>query len=137
MVAGGKFNTASGRGSMIVGGEHNTASGDYSFASGQYASATNAGSFVWNDYSAGAFASTASNQFLIHANGGVGIGVNNPSVTLDIVDKIRIRGGNAAANRVLTSIDATGTAEWKDISAIASDDDWDKEPPVGTTEVCP
>jgi len=118
---------------MIAGGEYNGAVGDYSSAAGRRAKVltNHHGTFIWADHTNADFSSTGPDQFLIRATGGVGIGVNNPSVSLDIVDKIRIRGGNAAANRVLTSIDATGTAEWKD----ASDDDWDKEPSAGPTEV--
>ena len=136
-VSGGISNTAFGNYSTVPGGANNEASAYYSFAAGRRAKAlyNHDGTFVWADHTDANFSSTGPDQFLIRAAGGVGIGVNNPSVSLDIVDKIRIRGGNAAANRVLTSIDATGTAEWKDIGAVASDDDWDKEPSAGPTEV--
>ncbi|MEY2430162.1 MAG: hypothetical protein QOJ40_3047, partial [Verrucomicrobiota bacterium] len=78
-VAGGGNNTANGLGSTVPGGENNLASGSYSFAAGQQAQATNDGAFVWADAQGLAFGSTRSNQFLIRAQGGVGINMNNPN----------------------------------------------------------
>ena len=92
-VGGGSLNTASGGFAATVGGgQQNTASGDYAtvpggllntatnyaFAAGNRAKATNQGSFVWADSQNSDFASTANNQFLIRASGGVGINANNP-----------------------------------------------------------
>ena len=81
IVGGGAENTASGNYATVVGGEYNTAGGQYSFAGGQYAHANHDGSFVWNDDSnfTVPFASTAPNQFLVHAAGGVGINTNTTS----------------------------------------------------------
>ena len=91
-VAMGNYNTASGLTSVAM-GQHNTASGNYataigyntiasgpdSAALGTYANAANDGTFVWADDTAGYFTSTANNQFLIRATGGVGINTNNPA----------------------------------------------------------
>jgi hypothetical protein len=74
IVGGGQLNIASGVLSVVPGGDLNTAAGDYSFAAGFGAEAATTGSFVWADPSAQTFASTAVNQFLIRATGGVGIG---------------------------------------------------------------
>jgi hypothetical protein len=49
----------------------NVASGCYSFAAGNRACATNPGAFVWGDSTAAAIHSTASNQFIVRASGGV------------------------------------------------------------------
>ncbi len=82
-VGGGYGNLASGSYSTVPGGSENTALGDYSFAAGRRAIANHQGSFVWGDSTIADFASTANDQFLIRANGGVGIGTNAPGAQLD------------------------------------------------------
>ena len=77
-VAGGYNNIASGNEATVAGGSFNLASGADSFAAGFEARATNEGAFVWADSQSATFNSTASNQFLIRAAGGVGINMNNP-----------------------------------------------------------
>ena len=80
----GYNNTASGRYSTAM-GYNTTASGSGSMAAGSYARALNDGSFVWGDSQFGSyFSSTANDQFLIRAAGGVGINKNNPAVDLDV-----------------------------------------------------
>lgn len=78
-VAGGTSNTASGLDATVAGGAGNTASGSRSFAAGRGATALHAGTFVWGDDSAGntSIASTASNQFLVRAAGGVWLGTTS------------------------------------------------------------
>jgi hypothetical protein len=84
-VAGGRENLATGNYAIVVGGEHNTAQGECSFAAGEKAKANHDGSFVWADQSPlSDFASTADNQFLIRAYGGVGIGTNTPGEQLEV-----------------------------------------------------
>ena len=78
-VAGGYGNNASGFYSAIPGGSSNEALGENSFAAGEQAKALDEGCFVWSDRSGGAFPSTGPNQFLVRADGGVGINTNNPS----------------------------------------------------------
>ena len=78
-VAGGYNNIASGNEATVGGGSFNLASGADSFAAGFEARATNAGAFVWADSQNATFSSTATNQFLIRAAGGVGINMNNPN----------------------------------------------------------
>lgn len=88
IVSGGFANEASGTVSITAGGFDNKAAGDNSFAAGRRARATHEGAFVWSDATAIALAdsfnSTASNQFLIRATGGVGINKNNPATALDV-----------------------------------------------------
>jgi hypothetical protein len=84
VVGGGFHNEAIGEASTIPGGYNNEASGDYSFAAGFQAVAAHTGAFVWSDSSLGAFTSSGPDQFLIDANGGVGIGTNNPQAQLHI-----------------------------------------------------
>ncbi len=81
-IGGGKNNQAGGHGAAIPGGRDNIANGRFSLAAGQAAQAMHMNSFVWNDNSAGAFASTNNNQFLIHADGNTGIMTNSPNSTL-------------------------------------------------------
>ena len=85
-------NTASGNSSTVPGGQLNTAAGDYSFAAGRRAKANHDGAFVWADSTNADFASTAADQFLIRAAGGVGIGETNPSATLDVVGTTELNG---------------------------------------------
>ena len=88
-VGGGNINAARGSFSTVPGGFQNFADGQYSFAAGQRAWAEHGGSFVWSDstITSTTFKTTAPNQFLINATGGVGIGTNAP------LAKLEIRGG--------------------------------------------
>jgi hypothetical protein len=91
-VGGGRLNVASGLFSTVPGGNQNTAAGSASFAAGLNAKAIHNGSFVWNDSSGGSFASTAANQFLIRASGGVGIGTAAPAQALDVAGNVKANG---------------------------------------------
>ena len=102
-VGGGFQNTASGTNATVSGGELNTASGKFSFAAGQQAQALHDGAFVWADSQGGAFTSTANNQFLIRAGGGVGINTTSPQQALSVVGGMNIdqggqNSGNVSAN---------------------------------------
>jgi hypothetical protein len=70
-ISGGGANIASGPYATVPGGSSNTASGQYSFAAGQQAKALHDGTFVWADSTDADFSSTAANQFLVRAGGGV------------------------------------------------------------------
>ena len=70
-VGGGSANTASGSSATVPGGSQNTAAGKWSFAAGNRAKANNDGAFVWADSTNGDFASTAPDQFMVRASGGV------------------------------------------------------------------
>ena len=83
-VSGGRKNTAGGFAATVPGGQQNTAGGSYSFAAGIGANALHDGTFVWADNGTTSFGSTAINQFLIRAGGGVGINKNNPATALDV-----------------------------------------------------
>ena len=83
-VSGGYLNTASSYYATVSGGRLNTASGDYSFAAGLRAKANHNGTFVWADSQGIDHASTSSNQFLIRAEGGVGINNNSPQAPLHV-----------------------------------------------------
>jgi trimeric autotransporter adhesin len=71
-VGGGQNNTASSFYATVAGGYGNTAGGQSSFAAGQQANALHDGAFVWSDNS-NPTTSTAPNQFIVRASGGVTI----------------------------------------------------------------
>ena len=91
-VAGGSNNTASGNYATVGGGNYNTALGVYSFAAGQRAKANHQGAFVWADSVAADFTSTAANQFLFRASGGVGVGTNSPTNALSVAGNVDVTG---------------------------------------------
>jgi hypothetical protein len=99
-IAGGDLNTASGQYATVPGGVGNTAGGQFSFAAGHDAKALHDGAFVWSDSPGGTFGSTASNQFLIRAGGGVGIGTPNPQGSLHVY---------SANNPTVVRIQSAGT----------------------------
>ena len=78
VIAGGQDNRIEGDGfgGFIAAGTSNAVGGRGSFAGGNRAKATNSQSFVWADGTAADFGTTTSNQFLIRASAGVGIGTN-------------------------------------------------------------
>jgi hypothetical protein len=87
----------------------NHATGTESFAAGYNARANHDGTFVWNDRSVttdnDSLVSTAANQFLIRAAGGVGIGTNSPDNQLTVVGIVDITrkvgiGTNAPAGQL-------------------------------------
>jgi hypothetical protein len=86
VISGGHQNIISNGagGATIPGGVLNTVGAPYGFAAGQRAKANHVSSFVWADSQASDFASTAGNQFLVRALGGVGINKNNPATALDV-----------------------------------------------------
>ncbi len=79
-MGGGEYNISSGLYSTVPGGYYNSAASNYSFAAGYRAKANHPGSFVWADFQAADFSSTADNQFCIRAAGGVRL--NNPDTAL-------------------------------------------------------
>ncbi len=84
-VGGGLGNQATATYATVPGGLDNTAGGTNSFAAGQQAQALHQGAFVWADSQAATFASTAANQFLIRAEGYVGVNTNGPVAPLHVV----------------------------------------------------
>ena len=98
-VVGGEENEARARSSVVLGGFLNCAGGEFSAASGQRAivrsSDTTCGSssgdangdegtFVWADSQASNFVSTGPNQFLVRADGGVGINGTPATASLEM-----------------------------------------------------
>jgi hypothetical protein len=121
VIAGGYSNQANGAYSMVAGGYWNVADSTHSFAAGRRAKAVHEGAFVWADRTDTDFSSTASDQFLIRASGGVGIGTNAPDEQLHVVGNIKMVDGNQAADLVMTS-DANGVGSWAAITSEAGGD---------------
>jgi len=112
-IAGGSVNHV-GTAAMyaaIPGGYFNFAT-SYAFAAGNRAKANHTGAFVWADSTDADFASTGSNQFLIRASGGVGIGTGNPAAMLDVAGTVRLGTGGTTISRIQagTIVVGTGTA---------------------------
>ncbi len=112
-------NSASGDYAVIPGGRSNKATGRYSYAAGWKAKSNHTGTFVWAD-STGAsgtdFTSTAANQFLIRASGGVGIGTASPAQQLDVAGTAQMTGfklPTGASNGYLLTSDASGVGTWQ------------------------
>jgi len=114
-VGGGNQNTASGTYATIGGGFANTALGTYSVAAGQRAKANHDGTFVWADSTFADFASTATNQFLIRASGGVGIGTASPTNALSVAGSgdvsVKLTVGASAPNYT-NRLDVVGGDNW-------------------------
>jgi hypothetical protein len=103
-IGGGTNNFAGGYAATAPGGFSNSATGDFSFAAGQQAQALHQGAFVWADSQNSPFASTTSNQFLIRAQGGMGVNTNNPEgVALNVNGSIAASGSVTANGVLLTS----------------------------------
>ncbi len=90
-VGGGEANAATGDWSTVPGGRRNEARGIYAFAGGHRARALHTGTFVWNDSSIpeDSLVSTGDHQFLIRAEGGVGIGTSTPEQALSVAGMIQ------------------------------------------------
>ncbi|HAV62637.1 MAG TPA: hypothetical protein DCY13_09755, partial [Verrucomicrobiales bacterium] len=110
-IVGGSQNTNRAPYAMVAGGEKNEAAGSHSFAAGQQAKALHPGAWVWADRQDTPFASTADNQFLIRAGGGVGIGTNNPTAALEVAGGVKASEVEATGTVMATDIEAAGTVK--------------------------
>ncbi len=93
-VGGGYGNQATASYATVPGGYNNVAGGQYSFAAGNQAQALHQGAFVWADSQNASFSSTANDQFLIRAQGNVGINTTSPESELSVVRSVA--GGRGA-----------------------------------------
>lgn len=114
VVAGGLSNTANPYGT-IPGGVQNFAGGDYSFAAGRRAKAYYDGNFVWADSTDADFGATATDQFLVRASGGVGLGTNAPNNQLHVAESLDLSA--SPANHV-AQIQNTSTGSSGDVLAL-------------------
>jgi len=93
----------------IPGGRNNIASRDDSFAAGRQAEAKHDGAFVWADSTDASVTSTGSNQFLIEAGGGTGIGTTGPVTTAHVQDAVAESGDENLGRHVL-AVENTSTS---------------------------
>lgn len=121
-IAGGLGHVSLGFASTVGGGAGNCAGGDYSWSGGRRAKvragtaqasgscsnvpvATDArgdlGTFVWADSTDANFVSTGSNQFLVRASGGMGVGTNAPQTQLHVRTAVDAPGVAAEFNPAL------------------------------------
>jgi len=134
VVGGGAGNVASGYHATVGGGGRDTASYDYatvpggyacaargifSLAAGRRAKAAHSGSFVWGDATDADFASTANNQFLVRANGGVGINKNNPSAALDVNGAANISGNATVGGKFRSQNEAHEASNSNSVSTTS------------------
>lgn len=122
-IGGGADSSATGNYATVPGGQHNKAQGPYSFAVGQSAQALHQGTFVWSDSTASEpnfFSSTANDQFLINASGGVGIGFNAPANLLHVRGVGREGGGVPSAPEVVSHFEQPADTQHAAISVDAS-----------------
>jgi hypothetical protein len=114
----GFLSEASGYGSFSLGSDthatgnygvalgYSTTATNQSLAVGSYARALHRGSFVWGDKALIDFASTADDQFLIRADGGVAINTNNPNgAALHVVGTVvatEFRGDGSGLGNLVT-----------------------------------
>jgi len=106
-------------GSISLGGYNNTTMNEadmrvFGTIEGRKTNGTNASSsgyLAFKTNNAGVLAE----RMRVTNTGNVGIGVTDPSVNLDVGAQVRIRGGNPASGRVLTS-GADGTATWQPVA---------------------
>ena len=83
-IAGGYGNYCTGTNATVPGGFQNIASGQSSFAAGSNANAAHDGAFVWSDGNSGSpFSSVVSNEFAVHAQGGVRFVTGGAGMSLD------------------------------------------------------
>jgi hypothetical protein len=121
--AQGDFSVASGGGAVALGNDC-TASGIFSFALGSLAQSLHDGSFVWADFHQDDFESTAANQFLIRASGGVGIGTNAPSAHLRVT-------GDGGVSFPQAWLDQSNPADYNRLRFTIAGD-YDKRWDIGT-----
>jgi len=120
-IGGGSFNEVRAPGATVPGGFANEAAGTNSFAAGSQAVASNTGTFVWADMSTSTdFVSTANNQFIIRARGGVGINTNNPgSNALFVNGRAQVSGDLQVTGQIFGNL-STSNADLNSVSASNS-----------------
>lgn len=125
-IGGGYNNMVNGSYATVAGGYANSAAGAGSFAAGSQAHADHSGAFVWADGSAGTtFGSTAVNQFLIRAAGGVGIGLNNPAGALSVATgtgAVTVRNDGSVPGLLMTGGISPGTLRLRNALEIWPND---------------
>ena len=108
-TATGYRSTAAGRESIAAGSE-SQANGYATLAAGRRAMANHDGTFVWADHQFADFSSTAEDQFLVRAKGGVGIGTSAPGNPLAVEGAGTDLGGATGFQEVVARVKRNGTS---------------------------
>jgi len=111
-VIGGQDNQATAIHSTVLGGQKNAAREIGAIASGYNAKALHAGTFIWKDgtgVSTDSFVTTKINQFLIRADGGVGINENETFAPLHVTKNNIGVSADDVFNAVIVAEDADAT----------------------------
>ena len=120
-LGGGYQNTVQANApyATIPGGFGNSAA-NLAFAAGTQAKANHTGAFVWADSTFADFVSTANNQFLIRAGGGVGINKNNPATALDVSGTVTATGftGSGAGLTGLNAASLSGSVPSASLTSV-------------------
>ena len=108
VIAGGASNVVMphAQAAFIAGGQSNLAAASFSHAAGHRAKANHTGAFVWADSTDADFGSSANNQFLIRAAGGVGIGTTNPQAALDVAGTLHASGLAVESSTLVSNLNA-------------------------------
>ncbi|MEZ5024530.1 MAG: hypothetical protein R2728_14980 [Chitinophagales bacterium] len=115
----GNRTKANGSASTAMGFE-NIANGSSSLVIGRYNDTIVSRQVIAVDYTPlfiignGTGSNARSNAMVVRFDGRTGFGVNAPDARLDIDGQVKIRGGNPAAGKVLTS-DPSGLATWESL----------------------
>jgi len=141
-VSGGVFNEANGAASTVSGGSGNCAGGARSWAGGLRAkvrprtgasfpqtsacdSVPNSGdgdgdhgTFVWADSTDTDFISTGPNQFLVRAEGGVGLGTNSPRAQLHVTEALNASADSPGNHVAIIENTAASTGNGPDVLAL-------------------
>jgi hypothetical protein len=96
-IGGGQQNVASGANAVIPGGSSNTASGQGAFAAGNRAKALNNGAFVWGDSTNADISSTANDQMLVRASGGVVLNTAAGGMAVNSTAGVTLNAGTGVA----------------------------------------
>jgi len=97
-VAGGDANQAHGANAMVAGGNGNIAMGNNSFAAGTLTRANHPGVFIWGDSLGATISSTAADQFIVRATGGIWLGQGTDAVSIAAGDFIATSTGAHLTN---------------------------------------
>ncbi len=115
-VGGGASNVASGDFATVLGGVGNRAGGNHSLVAGLNAKASHDHTFVWNGaWDIDSFYTTAHQQFLINAPGGVGINTNTPGYALEVIGNVDADGFSINGVPLSTSSDSYWNQSGSDI----------------------
>jgi hypothetical protein len=110
-IAGGYINMVTGSYGTVPGGDDNLAAA-YAFAAGHRAKANHTGSFVWADSTDANFVTSANNQFLVRANGGVGININNPQSALHVNGTVTANAFAGSSATLTGPVTVNGNSVW-------------------------